>query len=60
MNMLSGVISLGISFGMYIYLYGLKAISSAGYNSAFYVFPTILLFISLYCFYRELTNTTKN
>lgn len=53
MYILSGIISLGMSFWMYIYLYGLKAITSSQYNNLFYIFPTILLFISFYCFYLE-------
>jgi hypothetical protein len=53
MNILSGIISIGISFWMYIYLYGLKAVSSAMYAPGFNIFPTIMLLISFYCFYRE-------
>jgi len=51
MKLLSAVISLCCSFWMIIYLYGLKEVSSAKYNSIFQILPLVLIAIAIYCFY---------
>ena len=59
MNILSGTLALSISFILFIYLYGLKADSSVKYNSAFFLFPTILLAIALICYGYEYSKYYK-
>ncbi len=54
MNLLNGIVSMGCAFWMIIYLYGLKAVSSPKYHYDLFVMPTVLIVISLFCFYFAL------
>jgi len=59
MKLLSAVISLCCSFWMIIYLYGLREVSSAKYNSVFQLLPLVLIAISIYCFYAYAKEKNK-
>ncbi|MCT2347191.1 hypothetical protein AB9M62_14545 [Bacillales bacterium AN1005] len=54
MKLLSGVISISVSFWMFIYLYGLQAVQSEKYNPSFNLLATLLLIIAIICFYNVL------
>lgn len=54
MKLLSGVISLSVSFWMFIYLYGLQVVESEKYNAVFNLLALLLLIIAIICFYTVL------
>ena len=43
---------ISVAFTLFIYLYGLQASSSIKYTPGLYLFPVILLIISIACFGR--------
>ncbi|WP_042351313.1 hypothetical protein [Bacillus massiliigorillae] len=53
MKILSGTISLSVSFVLFIYLYGLKADYSVKYHGGLWIFPVILLLLALWFFWSE-------
>ncbi|GEK33919.1 hypothetical protein [Kurthia sibirica] len=60
MNTIAGTISLSVSFVLFIYLSGLKVTYSTKYISEFWVFPILLLLLSIILFGLEFKKTRKS
>lgn len=60
MNLFTAIFSLSMSFVLFIYLYGLQVTYSTKFNVIFYLFPIILLVLSLYCFNIHFPEKSKN
>ena len=60
MRLVSGVLSLSSSFWMFLLLDILQTSENASYKPLFYLFPIVLLCISIACFYQHIMHGEKN
>ena len=60
MRILNGIISLTSSFFMFILLYTLRLGDYSTYSAFWYIFPFILLAISICCFFKYYVDEKNN